>query len=403
MNRGRLVLQCMATIGRYRLRSAFMMLGSLLGVATLTLVVSVGSGAQRKILATVNQLFGGSSIMVLARGTSLIGGPRPDGARLTLDDLEAVAREVPGVDAWDPQQVLAAGPVRRGEASTVARIVGASERSDRVWNRAASRGTYFDEQAVRASARVALIGTTVSSRLFGDEDPVGGEILAGSVPLKVIGVLESLGTDVHGMDRDNEVVVPISTMMRRLMNVDTIALAKVIVVDPAATGAAATEVRRVLRARHAIPEGQPDDFTLMTAVEVERMVGRTDDILTLYLPLVGGVVLLVGGLVSAALMLSSVSARTGEIGLRRAVGARTADIRLQFLVETAATIVAGGLGGIAVAYFGVIAVTRRLQMANLFSWKAVLLSLGAAALVGLIAGVAPARRAAALNPTDALR
>jgi putative ABC transport system permease protein len=403
MNRTRLVKQSIGTIGRYRLRSAFMMLGSLLGVAMLTLVVSVGDGAQRKILSTVHQLFGSRAIMVLARGTEIVSGPRPDAARLTIDDFEAVAREVAGIETWDPQQVIPASSVKRGDASTLARVVGASARSERVWNRSTSRGTYFDDAAERGSARVAVIGSTVAARLFKGEDPIDAEILVGSVPLRVIGVLEQLGTDVHGMDRDNEVVVPITTVMRRVMNVDTIALAKVIVADGASVDRAGSDIERVLRERHAIPEGQPNDFTMLTPVEVQRMVGRMESILTLYLPLVSGIVLVVGGLIAAALMLSSVSARVSEIGLRRAIGARPEDIRFQFLVETGATVFAGGVGGIAIAYGAVRYLGNRLQMPGLFSWKAMLLSLAAAAIVGLAAGVVPARRAASLTPTDALR
>lgn len=403
MSHTRLVSHSIRGIARYKLRSLFMMLGSLAGVATLTLVVSVGEGAQRKILATVGQLFGNSSIVVMSRGTELVGGPRPDAARLTLDDIEAVAAEVPGIEAWDPQQIQAAASVRRAEATTIARVVGASERSERVWNRSVVRGAYFDETAVRGASRVALIGQTVAAHLFDGQDPLEGEILVGSVPLRVVGVLEPLGTDVHGMDRDNEVVLPISTLMRRVMNVDSIALAKILVAEPARSEATAGEIRRVLRGRHAIAAGQPDDFTLVTPVEVQRMVGMAQRVLELYLPLVSGVTLLVGGLVAAALMLGSVSARIGEIGLRRALGARPAEIRLQFLVETAATVLVGGIGGAALGYAGARAIASRLQMGDIFSWKALLLAVGVSVAVGLLAGVAPARRAAGLNPVDALR
>jgi putative ABC transport system permease protein len=403
MIRTRLVKHSIRAMARYRLRSAVMMLGSLVGVATLTLVVSVGDGARQKVLATVRQLFGSSSIMIFARGTELMGGPRPDAARLTLDDIDAVSKEVPEVETWDPQQALPSASIRRGELSVMARVLGASERSERVWGRTVTRGAYFDAAADRAAARVALIGPTVAARLFKGEDPLDAEILVGSVPVRVVGVLEALGTDVHGMDRDNEVVVPISTMMRRVMNVDTIALAKVLVTDPARAANAAAEIRRVLRERHKIAAGQPDDFTLLTPVEVQRMVGRVERVLTLYLPLVGGVVLLVGGLVAATLMLASVSSRVSEIGLRRAVGASAADIGLQFLLETAATVVSGGLGGLLVGYVGARIVASRFHIGEVFSWKAVLVGVAVSVAAGLLAGVAPARRAAAMRPADALR
>jgi len=403
MNRVRVAGHGIRTIGRYKLRSALMMLGSLIGVSALTLVVSVGDGARQKVLTTVRQLFGSSSITVFSRGTELVSGPRADAARLTIDDIEAVAREVADVDAWDPQQFLPAASVRRGDRSTMARVVGASERSEHVWGRSVTRGVYFDVTAARGAARVALIGETAAASLFGTDDPLDAEILVGSVPVRVIGILAPLGTDVHGMDRDNEIMLPISTMMRRVMNVDTIALAKLLVKDPSRAGQAATVARQVLRQRHAIAAGQPDDFTLLTPVEIQQMVGRVESVLTLYLPLAGGVALLVGGLVAATLMLASVSARVAEIGLRRAVGARPADIAFQFLVETAVTVAAGGLGGIAVGILGAQAVASRLHLGSSISWKAVLLGLAVSAMAGLLAGVAPARRAAGLEPVDALR
>jgi putative ABC transport system permease protein len=403
MSRVRVVESGVATMTRHRARSAFMMLGSLVGVAALTLVVSVGDGARRKLLATVQQLFGGSSIMLMARGTELMGGPRADAARLTLDDLEAVAAEVPDIDTWDPQQAIPAASVRHGESNATVRVIGASARSERVWGRSVTRGAYFDDAAVRSASRVALIGRTVESRLFGGRDALQEDMLVGGVTFTIVGILEPLGTDVHGMDRDNEVVVPISTMMRRVMNVDTIALAKLLVKDPDRSAGAATEIRRVLRERHAIAAGQPDDFSLLTPDEVRRMVGRVESILTLYLPLVAGIALVVGSLVASVLMLASVNARVGEIGLRRAVGARPSDIALQFLVETTAAVVAGGSAGVLVGYAGAAVVASRLGLDGAFSWKAVAVGVAASALAGLVAGIVPARRAAAMRPADALR
>jgi putative ABC transport system permease protein len=272
-----------------------------------------------------------------------------------------------------------------------------------VWERKATRGEFFDAAAVRSSARVALLGETVAKALFGTEDPIGGEIMIDTIPFHVVGILERFGSDVHGMDRDNEVVVPISTMMRRVMNVDTISSAKVILKDVTQSEAMAAEIRRVLHARHAIAAGQPDDFTIVTPLEVQGMVAWAQRILDLYLPLVAGIALLVGGIVAASLMLVSVNERVGEIGLRRAVGARPEDIGLQFLVETTVTTLVGGLGGIALGYLGAHAASVHLHLGDILSWRAVLIGVTASILTGLLAGVAPARRAARLQPADALR
>jgi len=321
---------------------------------------------------------------------------------LTIADVEDLAQDLPAVEAWDPQQVLRTA-VRSGDASATARVLGDSERAERVWDRGVSSGEYFDASAVAGSARVALIGETVARELFGDEDPLGAEILIGSVRFKVIGILEPFGVDVHGMDRDDEVVVPISTAMRRLMNVDTIRAAKLLVKDPARVEETAREVRRLLRERHAIAPGQPDDFTVITSTQVQQMVGRVQRVLFLFLPLVAGISLAAGGVVAASLMLASVSERVGEIGLRGAVGARPRDIQLQFLLETAVTTLGGGLGGLVVGAAAAQIVARRWGLDGIVSWQAVVLGILAAAVTGLLAGVVPARRAARLQPVDALR
>lgn len=403
MKTSRLFRHSLRTLGRYKLRSGFMMLGTFLGIAALTLVVSVGKGAERKILETIRQLFGSSSIMVMARGTRFMGGPRADAARMTIDDVAAIAEELPQIEVWDPQQAIGDAPVRRGDAATTARVLGSSERFGQAWERGVTRGQAFDATAVRASARVAMIGETVARRLFGDEEPLDGEVLIGSVPFRVIGILEPFGTDLHGMDRDNEIIVPVSTLMRRVMNVDTIAAAKLIVRENASVQANADEVRRILRTRHAIAEGRPDDFTLLTAAQVQKNLRMIRKVIYLYLPLVAAVILLVGGIVAATLMLSAVSERTAEIGLRRALGARPEDIRLQFLIETATTTLLGGVAGVVTGYAVAQFIAARFHLGEIFSWPAVLLGLALSIVTGLLAGVAPARRAAALQPADALR
>jgi putative ABC transport system permease protein len=399
----RLVGTSLRALTRHKLRTAFLTLGSLIGVAALTFVLTVGAGAQRKLMETVRQLFGPSAIVVTSGGGFFLGGPRGQAARLTLDDAAALAEAVPDVEAWDPMQVVPAAQVRRGDASATVRVLGESERSQRVWDRGVSRGEYFDAAAVAGSARVAVIGETVAHALFAGEDPLGAELQIGSVPFQVVGVLERLGTDIHGMDRDNEIVIPVSTAMRRVLNVDTIRAVKLLVRDPRRVDEAAQEAARVLRERHALAEGQPNDFTLMTSAEVQRNVRTVQQVLFLYLPLVAGISLLAGGAVAATLMLTSVNARVCEIGLRRAVGARPRDIRRQFLLETALTALGGALlgaaGGTALALYA----GGRFHLDVGVSPWALALGLGLAAVTGLLAGVIPARRAARLEPVAALR
>jgi putative ABC transport system permease protein len=294
-------------------------------------------------------------------------------------------------------------PVRRGDLTDTAEILGESERSQRVWNRTASKGDFFDDTAVTGSARVAVIGQTVAEQLFGNDDPIGADIQIGSVPFRVIGILEPWGTDPHGGDEDNVVVVPVTTLMRRLANVDKIGMAKLLINDPGQAEEIKAQIREVLRERHALSSGQPDDFSILTASEVHRVIGEIQRVMFLYLPLVALVSLLVGGIVSASLMLASINERIGEIGLRRAVGAAAADIRLQFLLETAATIVIGGLVGIAFGYAVAELAANRMHLGSANPWLAAALGLLASSLVGLLAGILPAVRAARLQPAEALR
>lgn len=403
MRRARLLRSGLSAMRRFKLRTFAMAVGSFVGVTALCLVVSVGRGVERKVLATVRQIFGESSVLVMAGGSNLMSGPRAGAARLTLDDVEVVAREVSEVVAWDAQQVANGASVKRGDAVATTRVVGQTERAPGVWDRGVSRGEFFDASAIASSARVAVIGETVARDLFGEEDPIGAEIQIGAAPFRVVGVLEAFGTDVHGMDRDDEVVIPLSTAMRRVLNVDTILLSKLLVRRPEDAAPAAKAIKRVLRGRHGLGVDQPDDFTSVTSLQVRKMVATVRRVLFVFLPLVAGVSLLAGGALSAALMLSSVGARVREIGLRRAVGARTEDIRAQFLVETTGAAVAGGTLGVVAGETLAWLAAGRFHLDGVVSWPAALLGVSVAAAVGLLAGVLPARRAAAMDPAVALR
>jgi putative ABC transport system permease protein len=254
---------------------------------------------------------------------------------------------------------------------------------------------------VRTAARVAVIGETTAARLFPGEDPIGREIQIDAVPFAIIGVLQRVGTDLHGMDRDNEIVVPVTTMMRRVLNVDTIILARLDV--EAGSAGVAPGIRRVLRERHGLADGQPDDFTMMTPDEIQRMVGTATRIVGTYVPLGALAVLALSALTTALLMLSSVRHRTGEIGLRRAVGALTTDISTQFAVETTMMTGLGGAVGVALGYAGSRAVMRFWRLDSADTLLAIAAGLVLAIAAGLAASLWPARRAARIDPAVALR
>lgn len=404
MSTARLVQHSIRTMARYKLRTGFMMLGSLVGVTALTLVVSVGQAFEGKMTTMFSRIFGDSAIVISDGGGRMMGGPHGPGIRLKIDDIEALAKELPGIQGWDPEQQLSGVDLKHGAATdSAAGIQGDSERFAQVWGRGLTEGEYFDTTAVRGSARVALIGETVAKELYPNQDPIGADLEIGSVPFRVIGVLEPWGTNPHGMDQDNFVVVPITTLMRRLTNVDTISTAKLIMSDPTQASQLSGGIRQILRQRHALDTGQPDDFTILTPIDAQKEIGSIKKVLFLYLPLVAGIFLVVGGFVAASLMLVSVNERVGEIGLRRAVGAQPGDIRLQFLIETAATTLAGGLAGVALGYLGARLGANKMHLQNILVWNAAFLGIAASTLTGLLAGLVPALRAARLNPADALR
>src|SRR5262249_7297679 len=250
---------------------------------------------------------------------------------------------------------------------------------------------------------VAVIGETVATSLFGNGDPIGADVLIDSVPFRIIGILERFGTDLHGMDRDNEVVVPITTAMRRLTNVDTIGMARVLIDDSSRAEEIAGQVRATLRRLHGLTPGQPNDFAVMTPVQAQQMIGMAERIFFVFLPLIAGVSLVAGGVVAATLMVMAVNERVAEIGLRRAIGARPADIRLQFLLESAVTTFAGGLLGLVVGIAISELIAMQMQLGDVLPWRMIIAGVGLSSISGLLAGLAPARRAARLQPIDALR
>ncbi|MEZ4456243.1 MAG: ABC transporter permease [Gemmatimonadales bacterium] len=291
MNTNRLIGSCLRAMGRAKLRTVVMMVGSLLGVAALTFTVSLGNSARRKMVRTVQQIVGESSVLVMGGGSRMLGSPRGASARLTLDDAAAIAAQVPGIDVWDPQADLGGQTVRAGDATTTVRVLGSSERFGAAWARGVERGEPFDAGAVAAARPVALIGATVVRALFGAADPVGSEIRIGAVPFRIIGVLETFGTDMHGMDRDNEIVVPISTLMRRITNTDAISGARFSLAAGVDAEATSRAVRDALRTQHAIPNGRPDDFRLITSTEARQMLDQVTRAITLYVPLAAAVIL----------------------------------------------------------------------------------------------------------------
>ena len=405
MRTSRLIGSSLRAMRRSKLRTFFMMLGTLIGVTALTVVMALGRGTQAALMRDIERMFSGSTIILNAGSGMRPGGPHGSGPTTTLlpEDIAAIETEVPAVLMADRLQGIgAADVVFEGNVSDI-RILGHSEHGPEVWNRGAGRGAYFTAADVATAARVAVIGTTAARNLFGDTDPIGRQIRIGTVPLDVIGVLEPFGVDPHGIDKDNEVIIPVTTMMRRVLNIDYVLGAKIGFTPGTDLDDAVLRIQDALRPRHAIGPDDQDDFHTFTPVQVEEAVAGANRVFTLFLPLVAGISILVGGLVVANLMLVTVSERRGEIGLRKALGARERDVQFQFLVESAAVTGLGGALAVAGASLALLALSHIQDVPPVVPWDAALLGIGSATLVGLVAGVAPARRAAALDPARTLR
>jgi putative ABC transport system permease protein len=401
---GRVIANGIGVLARNRTRTFFMMIGTFAGVTALIVLLAIGRGTRQDVLDSVQRMLSGSSIFLRAGGGQLTGGVHGGGptTTLTLADLDAIRAEVSGVQLTDPM-VMTNRNVSAAGRDTETQIFGHSEASEIAWNRSVTRGSYFTAADVAGSARVALIGQTLARELFDGQNPVGEQVRIATVPFQIIGILEAVGVDPHGIDRDRDIIIPVSTMMRRVLNIDYIVGAKIAMAPETDLDLAVLEIGDVLRRRHALAPDAFDDFAMFTPVQVREAVASTNRLFAVFLPLLAGLSLVVAALVVATLMLMTVNERRSEIGLRKAIGARVRDIRLQFLVEAAAVTTLGGLLAIAASYSILWVMALHGEAAAGLPWGVAATGLGSAILVGIVAGVAPARRAAALDPVATLR
>jgi len=390
---------------RYKLRSFFMMLGIIIGITALTLILSLGKGTKQQLIDKVGRIISASDIILTAGGGEMRGGRNTDGptSTLTLDDLKELKSQIPNIETYDPYQSIPARSIKYKEKTMDIRIMGTSPNAEYVWNRSVTSGSFYTETDMKQSARVALVGTAVVQNLFDGIDPVGEQIRIGTVPFRVIGVLEPMGVDPHGMDRDNEINVPITTAMRRLMNVDFILGAKLKLSDPSQMKTTAAQIIQILRERHFISTDELDDFTVITPEKVREIIAQMTNVFSVLLPLITGIALLAGGVVIAALMLITVNERTPEIGLRKALGARTKDILLQFIMETTVITAVGGFLGFLLGTAGQLLLVIKMKLPVTVPWEAFILGLVFSTVIGMAAGIIPARRAASLEPVETLR
>jgi len=390
-------------IWAYRLRSVFTACAVALGIAALTVIVTAVDGAQRMALEIVD-MFGPEAAFVL-------GGDirsRAVGKRtytLTLEDAKHIRESLPGVYMVVPLRARRNVPIRAGAKNMVVPVVaGTTADYARVWNWPLSEGRDISPKDVELSAKVGLIGDSVAKELFGNESPIGRTVFVKDFTVQIIGRLAYRGVTGGGGAVDERIIIPLSTLTKRFnMNRKYFRALRVKFHNPEYMDTHTQNLRSLLRRLHGLEQGQDDDFTILTADEILNFISMLKGSLVLFLGITAGVGMLVGGFVLANLFHISVSERTTEIGIRKAMGAKSWAITAQFLTEAALlTLIGAGLG--MVLGLGLGQTLSRLGILEIqFSWKVFLLSLASALALAFVFGIKPARRAAAMDPVEALR
>ena len=394
----------MTALRRNKLRTGLTLLGLMIGVAVVITIVALGSGAQAAIEEDVMSV--GTNLIVVSAGNWTSGGVRlgmGSSSRLTPEDAEAIRRAVPGI-AYLAPSVRTRRQLIVGGQNWSASVEGTSSELPFIRAWPTQLGGFFGPEDVARDAKVAVIGSIVRDVLFGPSaNPVGQMLRIGSQPFRIVGVLATKGQSSTGQDQDDIVYVPYTTAQKKLMGVTYISNITLSAVSADQIATVADRIAQVLRERHQILPGEPDDFRVRTLDDIVAVRTRTTRTMTTLLAGIAGVSLLVGGIGVMNIMLVSVTERTREIGLRLAVGARGRDVLMQFLIEAVLISLAGGLVGIAAGFLLSKALTQLLEWPTLVSTPAVLISFAFAATIGIFFGWYPARKAAATDPIDALR
>jgi putative ABC transport system permease protein len=404
MKQAKTIKLAMRAIGMNKMRAFLMMLGVIIGITTLTVIVSVGKGASAKVMKSV-QNFGANAVVVFAGGGKVMGPPDEKVNTLTMEDAQAIMQEVKGIRAMDTALIRVGRTVKYEENNTNTVIYGGTVNYGDAWEWSTESGDYFTDEDVASMARVAVVGKTVVNELYGSTDPIGTNVKIENVNFKVIGVLAPRGTSPMGMDMDSRIVIPYTTASRRVFNTPYVSLIRMAAVDSNQVEKIENDVAALLKERHHIQPGFPEDYRVSGASSVSKMAKGMMGTLNLFLGLVSLISLVVGGIVVMNIMLISVGERVKEIGLRRAVGARKKDIRNQFLIESSLITLMGGIIGVLVGLVvsALLPLLSKGKMPAMLSWEPFVLGFVFSVLVGILAGIQPAKKAAELDPVIALK
>ena len=394
------LLLALREIRRNVLRSFLTILGIVIGVAAVIVMVTIGSGATAQVTEQIASL--GSNLLMVRVGQHMGPGQTTAAPPFDLDDSQAILREIPAVTEVAPSASQRVTAVYGNENwSTTA--TGVDNKFFTVRNWAVQSGRRFLDTELRAGKAVCVIGATVGKELFGEMSPIDSSIRLGSFSCQVIGVLEAKGQSTFGSDQDDLILLPLRTFQRRISGNQDISLMQVSVAEGRSTDKAKSDIEEVLRIRRHIVGAENDNFQVRDMKEITKMLTGTTQILTTLLGAVAAVSLLVGGIGIMNIMLVSVTERTREIGIRLAIGALEREVLLQFLVEAVVLSSFGGVIGILLAVSGSIGLAHLLKIPFIFNPGIMVIAFLFSAAVGIIFGFFPAKKAARLDPIDALR
>jgi putative ABC transport system permease protein len=390
---------------RNKMRAALTMLGIIIGVAAVIAMVSIGQGASASVQAQIESI--GTNLLFVSAGAQNVGGVRSGTGdtgtnTLTVDDLQAIKREVPSVSMVTPN-VNARSQLVAGNMNWNTSVTGVSEQYPEIRKWPVATGSFFTDADVRTAARVIVIGQTLSDNLFPGTDPIGQDIRVLNLPFRIVGVMARKGQDPQGRDQDDVAFAPYTTVQKKILGRDRVQIAFVSAISQDATYTAQSQITDLLRQRHKLAANDPDDFTVRNMTDVAEAANETSKTMTILLACIAGVSLLVGGIGIMNIMLVSVTERTREIGIRMAIGARSSAVRSQFLIESIVLSLTGGMVGIILGVVFSLAIPAMLGWPTLVSMMAIIGSVLFSAAVGIFFGYYPARKAASLDPIEALR
>ncbi len=404
MNIANLFRIAVKALGDNKLRGFLTMLGIIIGVAAVITMLAIGQGSKKSIQAQISEM--GSNMIMIHPGGDMRGGVRLDAddmESLKLKDLEDI-RSKTGFLSYVSPSVNSAGQAIYGANNTPTTVYGVNQDYLEIRRYRLQDGVMFTDQDIRTAAKVCLVGKTVVDELFPEgQNPIGKVIRFGTIPLKITGVLESKGYNSMGMDQDDLILAPYTTVQKRILAITHLQEIVCSAVTEDYTEEAIDEITMILRDNHRLKEGEDDDFSIRSQQELSSMMTSTTDMMTVLLAAVAGISLLVGGIGIMNIMYVSVTERTREIGLRMSIGARGKDILAQFLIESVLISVTGGLIGVVTGVGAALLVNMLAAYPIDIRLWSVVLSFAVCTVTGVFFGWYPAGKAAGLDPIEALR